>query len=125
MSRAVRIEAFDRRALLSIAAAISVLVTGCGSGVSRGPVNGNGDGPGVDVALRSSGNLGNFLVAGNGRTLYYFGLDRPADATHEAVSNCAANDCLPLWPIFHVASPVLGAGLNAADFGEFVRSDGV
>ena len=31
---------------------------------------------------------------------------------------------MPLWPIFHVDAPTLAAGLNAADFGEFVRADG-
>jgi len=30
-----------------------------------------------------------------------------------------------LWPIFHVSSPALASGLDAADFVEIVRSDGV
>jgi predicted lipoprotein with Yx(FWY)xxD motif len=113
--------------MVLIAAALAVALTmGCGDGAGSSAGNRNdSNNDGVDIALRSSASLGNYLVSGDGRTLYYFGLDLPADATHAAVSNCTGNDCLPLWPIFHVASPVLGAGLNAADFGELVRSDGV
>jgi predicted lipoprotein with Yx(FWY)xxD motif len=115
--------------MVLIAAALAVAAAaGCGGGAGSGAgnPNNNNNNSGVDVTTRSSASLGNYLASGDGRTLYYFGLDLPADGTHVAVSNCTANDnCLPLWPIFHVDSPVLGAGLNAADFGELVRSDGV
>jgi predicted lipoprotein with Yx(FWY)xxD motif len=127
MLREVEVGVISRGAMVLIAAALAVAVTvGCGGGAGSGAGNRNdSNNDGVDIALRSSASLGNYLVSGDGRTLYYFGLDLPADATHAAVSNCTGTDCLPLWPIFHVASPVLGAGLNAADFGELVRSDGV
>ena len=126
MLRAVEVGVVRRRALVSIAAAISV-AAGCGDGTGSAgngnTNNGNGKAS-VDVATRSSASLGSFLVSGDGRTLYYFGLDLPGDTGHSPVSNCTGS-CVPLWPIFHVTSPVLGAGLKAADFGEFVRSDGV
>jgi predicted lipoprotein with Yx(FWY)xxD motif len=127
MLREVEVGVISRGAMVLIAAALAVALTmGCGGGAGSSAGNRNdSNNDGVDIALRSSASLGNYLVSGDGRTLYYFGLDLPADATHAAVSNCTGTDCLPLWPIFHVASPVLGAGLNAADFGELVRSDGV
>ena len=129
MLREVAVGVNGRRFLVSLAAVMSIVAAGCGGGTSGGGGNNNNnnndDNNRVDVGLRSSASLGNYLVSDSGRTLYYFGLDLPADATHKAVSNCAASDCLPLWPIFHVDSPVLGAGLNAADFAEFVREDGV
>ncbi|HET6980742.1 MAG TPA: hypothetical protein VFI53_01305 [Myxococcaceae bacterium] len=124
MSRAVTEKIAIRGALVCIAAAIAIAAGGCGGGTG-GTGNGSGNEPRPDVALGNSASLGKYLVAGDGRTLYYFGLDLPADATHTAVSNCGASDgCLALWPVFHVQAPLLGAGLNAADFGEIVRADG-
>src|SRR5215469_937947 len=127
MLRAVEVGSMSRGAMVSIAAAISVLGAACGGGTGsdgKGSANNGNGGTSVDVSARSSASLGSFLVSGDGRTLYYFGLDLPGDAGHAPVSNCTGS-CVPLWPIFHVTSPVLAAGLNAADFGEFVRSDGV
>jgi len=107
-----------------VAAAVSVLAAACGgSGGGTGNENNNVGGP--DVAVQSSTRLGNHLVSSDGRTLYYFGLDLPGDTGHAPVSNCTGRECLPLWPVFHVDSPTVAAGLNATDFGEFVRSDGV
>jgi predicted lipoprotein with Yx(FWY)xxD motif len=59
----------------------------------------------------------------DGRTLYYFALDIPAAGQRAPVSHCTGG-CLPIWPIFHVDTPVVGTGLNASNFGEFVRADG-
>jgi predicted lipoprotein with Yx(FWY)xxD motif len=106
-----------------VAAAVSVLAVACG-GSEGGARNENNNIAGPDVAVRSSERLGDYLVSSDGRTLYYFGLDLPGDAGRAPVSNCTGS-CLPLWPIFHVDSPTIAAGLNAADFGEFVHSDGV
>jgi predicted lipoprotein with Yx(FWY)xxD motif len=115
-----------RGALVCLAAAFAVLAGGCGAGGSggAGTENNNNNNGGVNVATRSSASLGNYLVSGDGRTLYYFGLDLPAAGEHAPVSNCTGS-CVPLWPIFHLDTPVVASGLNAADFGEFVRSDGV
>jgi len=124
MLPAVEVGVIRRRILVLVAAMISV-AAGCGGMGSDGAGDTNGNGNlGVDVGSRSSATLGSFLVASNGRTLYYFGLDLPGDADHAPVSNCTGT-CVPLWPIFHVEAPTLAAGLNPADFGEFVRSDGV
>ena len=127
MLREVEVGVISRGAMVLIAAALAVaLGAGCGGGTGSGASDGNNNNNNsVDIALRSNASLGNYLVSGDGRTLYYFGLDLPADATHAAVSNCTGNDCLPLWPIFHADSPKLGAGLDAADFAELVRPDGV
>ena len=79
MSRNVETKTAVCGALLTIAAAFAVLAAGCGSGTSNDQ---NNDTPGVSVATRSSASLGNYLVSGDGRTLYYFGLDLPAAAGH-------------------------------------------
>ena len=109
-----------RGAIVCIAAACAALAAGCGSGGAGTESNNPG---GVNVAIRSSASLGSYLVAGDGRTLYYFGLDLPGTGGQPPVSNCTGS-CVPLWPIFHVDAPVLASGLSAADFGELVRSDG-
>ncbi|HWE23368.1 MAG TPA: hypothetical protein VG496_05450 [Myxococcales bacterium] len=74
------------------------------------------------LTLSSNATLGNFLVDGNGRSLYYFGKDFPASASSAAVSNCSGA-CAAAWPIFHAANDVV-QGLNAADVGQITRSDG-
>jgi predicted lipoprotein with Yx(FWY)xxD motif len=108
-----------------VVAAVSVLAAACGgSGSGAGGDNTVGKGP--DVAVRSSARLGNYLVSSDGRTLYYFGLDLPGTEGTAPVSNCTdSGGCVSLWPVFHVDSPTVATGLNSADFGEFVRSDGV
>ena len=117
-----------RWSLLSVAAMIAFAAVGCGDQSAGGSNNGGGNNGGgnntaANLSLASNANLGNYLVSAEGRTLYYFALDIPAAGGQAAVSNCVGG-CLPLWPIFHVDAPVVGAGLNASDFGEIVRSDG-
>jgi len=110
-----------RRTLLSIAM-IALAAAGCG-GDATGAGGGNNN-PVVNVGLSSKANLGSYLVSADGRTLYIFALDVPGTEGHAAVSNCTGG-CLPIWPIFHVDAPVVAAGLNASDFGEILRTDGV
>lgn len=112
-----------RRTLLSLAAMIAFAAAGCGGDASSGGNNGGGNNGAANLALRSSASLGNYLVSADGRTLYYFALDLAGAGAQAPVSNCTGG-CLPIWPIFHVDAPVVGAGLNASDFGEFVRPDG-
>jgi len=125
-----------RRGLLSILAVTAIGVVGCGGGTSAGGnAGGNntggpyGAGPGYggnpagDISTSSKSGIGKYLVTAEGRTLYYFALDVPAVGGQAAVSNCA-DGCLPFWPIFHVDTPSVSGGLNAADFGELVRADG-
>ena len=66
--------------------------------------------------------LGNHLVDGSGRSLYYFAKDVPGDGTHAALSNCNAG-CLPIWPIFNTNS-VVAQGIDATDVGQITRTDG-
>jgi len=122
-----------RHCLLSMIT-IGLIATGCGGGTGGsvgsgggGGYNGGGgtgNGTGTTLSLESKTGIGTYLVSAEGRTLYYFALDVPASAAHAAVSNCTGG-CLPIWPVFHAALPITGPGLNAADFGEFLRSDGV
>lgn len=133
MFRAVEVMGV-RRSLLSIAAMIALVAAGCGGSSSGGGINPGGNNNGgnnnggnnnaANLSLGSSASLGNYLVSGDGRTLYYFALDVPAGSGQAPVSNCTGG-CLPIWPVFHVDAPVVGTGLDAADFGEFVRPDGV
>jgi len=72
--------------------------------------------------------LGSFLTDSNGMTLYLYSKDTPAATGVAAVSNCTtalSATCLTNWPIFHVDSVAVGAGLSAADFSEIMRSDGM
>jgi predicted lipoprotein with Yx(FWY)xxD motif len=131
-----------RRGLLSIVAIATLAVVGCGGGSgggnnsggsgggyntggnNGGPYGGTGGGNGGNtLSLTSKPGFGNYLVSPDGQTLYYFALDVPAGAGQAPVSNCTA-DCLPFWPIFHVDTLAVSAGLTVSDFGEFVRPDG-
>ncbi len=81
------------------------------------------DGTTAAVELSDDPELGRILTDGDGRTLYYFARDLPADGASAAVSNCVGG-CVDLWPIFHADEIEAGADLSASDFGEIVRSDG-
>ena len=76
----------------------------------------------VTLKIATDARLGNHLVDGSGRSLYYFAKDVPAGGAQAAVSNCNA-DCLPVWPIFQTDS-VVAQGINATDVGQITRSDG-
>jgi predicted lipoprotein with Yx(FWY)xxD motif len=117
-----------RKVLLSAVGLAALAVAACGGGIDSG-----GNQPpappappppaAANIKLASTQSLGNFLVAANGRTLYYFGLDLPASGGQPAVSNCTG-PCLPVWPIFHADALNVDAGLSASDFGEITRADG-
>jgi predicted lipoprotein with Yx(FWY)xxD motif len=74
------------------------------------------------MKLATNATLGNYLVDGNGRSLYYYAKDFPAAGSNAAVSNCNGG-CVAVWPIFD-ASSVVVQGINASDVGEITRSDG-
>jgi predicted lipoprotein with Yx(FWY)xxD motif len=97
------------------------LAAACGA---NGGYSGQGSPPAPSATLMvaTDARLGDHLVDGNGRSLYYFAKDLPADGSHAAISNCGAG-CLPIWPIFNPAT-VVAQGINAADVGQIVRSDG-
>jgi predicted lipoprotein with Yx(FWY)xxD motif len=74
------------------------------------------------LQVATDARLGDHLVDGNGRSLYYFARDVPAGGSQEAISNCDAG-CLAVWPIFN-ADPVAAQGITATDVGQITRSDG-
>ena len=61
--------------------------------------------------------LGEFLVDGDGLTLYWTTADSPG------VSNVPDN-LLSVWPVFYVSDIVVPSTLNAGDFSNIMRSDG-
>jgi predicted lipoprotein with Yx(FWY)xxD motif len=73
--------------------------------------------PGLSVQLKTDSHFGSVLADGNGKTLYFFSLDASG-------SSACTGGCISTWPVFYVASPTFGTGLNQADFGVITRSDG-
>jgi len=70
------------------------LLAACSSSDAANPNNpGSGSPPAASASLKlaSSAKFGNYLVDGNGRTLYLFALDLPAGGGNPAVSNCAGS----------------------------------
>jgi predicted lipoprotein with Yx(FWY)xxD motif len=122
MFRGIAVQVMDiRRALAWMAAIAAIAAAGCGSGGGGG--NQPPLGQATNIGLSSSASLGNYLVSSDGRTLYYFGFDFPAGGGQPPVSNCTGG-CVALWPVFHVDTPDVAAGLSASDFGEITRTDG-
>jgi predicted lipoprotein with Yx(FWY)xxD motif len=117
--------AWRRWMWMSVGVVASLVAVACGGTSGNGAAGNPTPAPsGTSVQLASSQNLGEFLVAANGRTLYFFGLDTAADASHAAVSNCLGA-CVGVWPVLDIGtSPNVGQGLTASDFGEFTRQDG-
>ena len=72
----------------------------------------------ASISVASDPNLGQFLVDGNGMTLYIFTKDNPDQ------SNCDAS-CLSKWPpLLTDGNPVLGAGVDASMIGSANLADG-
>ncbi|TMA91869.1 MAG: hypothetical protein E6J65_08525 [Deltaproteobacteria bacterium] len=96
-----------------------------GGGGNNNPPSGGPPPAGAPtMKIATSATLGNYLVDGNGRSLYYYAKDFPAAGSNAAVSNCTgAGGCLALWPVFD-ASSVVVQGINASDVGEITRADG-
>ena len=70
-----------------------------------------------EVKTQNSTTLGDFLVDGNGMTLYIFS----DDVTGQ--SECFGG-CLSAWPLYYAPDLKPAAGLNASDFGTITRTDG-
>jgi predicted lipoprotein with Yx(FWY)xxD motif len=69
----------------------------------------------VNVSTKSD--LGNYLVDGTGKTLYYF--------TRDIVGKSNATSAIiMIWPIFNATSIMVPLSLNTADFGTITRDDG-
>lgn len=71
-----------------------------------------------DVTIATDPGFGNYLVDGQGNSLYLFTNDSAN------LSNCAG-DCLANWPAFYAENPAVPSALNPADFGVVTRADGV
>jgi predicted lipoprotein with Yx(FWY)xxD motif len=91
-----------------------------GADASAGAAGAAG-GQAANLDLQTHPTLGS-IITGNGKSLYFYGRDLPAEATNLPVSHCV-DSCLTAYPAFY-AAPNVGSGLNAADFGSFQRSDG-
>ena len=72
-----------------------------------------------DVKLTSDPVLGQVLTDDTGNTLYFFTKDS------EPNNSSCMGGCLSNWPVFHASNLSVGMGLDAADFEEFERADGV
>lgn len=68
------------------------------------------------VTLNTNSTLGDILVDGNGKTLYFFTKDVNGQ------SACTGG-CLTDWPVYYAPNLVPGTGIDAADFGTITRSD--
>jgi predicted lipoprotein with Yx(FWY)xxD motif len=75
--------------------------------------------PAYTVMISTSADkaIGNYLVDGLGRSLYWF--------TKDSVDTSACSgDCIKNWPAFSASSLVVPSALNAADFSSITRADG-
>ena len=72
----------------------------------------------VDVSLAAGPGPGAYLVDSEGQTLYMF-----ANDTRGAQASRCEGACVTDWPIFDRIGPTVGGGLDADDFGRFLRSD--
>jgi len=70
-----------------------------------------------DIQLVQHPTLGNILADETGLTLYFFSEDVAGDAT-------CTDGCLANWPVFYVANPEVGNGVDKARFGVITRTDG-
>lgn len=70
-----------------------------------------------DIQLVQHSTYGTILADEQGLTLYFFS----EDVTGE--SKCAGG-CLANWPVFYVANPSYGAGVESDRFGVITRADG-
>ena len=70
-----------------------------------------------NVTLGTDGTLGEYLVDGNGKTLYVFAKDVNGQ------SQCTGG-CLTDWPVYNATDVQPGPGIDAADFASITRSDG-
>ncbi len=70
------------------------------------------------INVSSKTGIGNYLVNGNGMTLYYFAKDVNGQSN-------ATGAILQTWPIFNATSISVPSTLSTSDFGSITRSDGL
>ncbi len=108
--------------------ALLAVLAACGGGAGGGysaPAQSSTPPPAssATLAVATDARLGNHLVDGNGRSLYYYAKDVPAGGSQAAVSNCNDAGCLSIWPIFG-ADNVAAQGIDATSVAQITRSDG-
>ena len=94
---------------------LTILSTGC-----KKKLNDNAPAPAKEIQLRSNATLGDILVDGGGRTLYFFSNDAKGQ-------NSCTGGCEPVWPVFNtdnLTSEKLGDGLDLADFSSVTTTSG-
>ncbi len=69
------------------------------------------------IMTAQNADLGNYLVDGQGRTLYYFTKDAPGVSS--TTGKVAAN-----WPAFYAGEIIVPSNLDSSDFGTITRADG-
>jgi predicted lipoprotein with Yx(FWY)xxD motif len=72
-----------------------------------------------DTIKKAESAFGAVLVDGQGRTLYFFTIDRRASGT----SSCDAA-CTAIWPVFYTDTLSVSSPLNPSDFASITRVDG-
>jgi predicted lipoprotein with Yx(FWY)xxD motif len=102
--------------------ALTAAACGAGGGYGGSGSTDYGTGQSATLMVATDARLGDHLVDGSGRSLYYFAKDVPGGGTQAAVSNCDAA-CLAIWPIFG-ADTVDAQGINAADVGQITGTNG-
>ena len=73
--------------------------------------------PAYTVMVSTSATLGNYLVDGVGRTLYWYTRDTPGQSV------CDGN-CIKNWPAFYAATVSAPSAMVATDFATITRADG-
>ncbi|MFL5870585.1 MAG: hypothetical protein ACJ75R_05850 [Solirubrobacterales bacterium] len=101
----------------------SLALVACGSNdsssTSTAAPSAAASGSGTAVALGSGGDLGQILVAGDGRTLYLFEKDDEGDESY------CSGECAKDWPPYTTkGAPAAGDGVDASQLTTFKRDDG-
>jgi predicted lipoprotein with Yx(FWY)xxD motif len=73
--------------------------------------------PAYTVMIGTNKAVGNYIVDGDGKSLYWYTKDSPG------MSACTGG-CIQAWPAFSPDSLVIPSALNAADFSTITRDDG-
>jgi predicted lipoprotein with Yx(FWY)xxD motif len=74
--------------------------------------------PAYTVMIATNDKLGNYLVDGNGNSLYYFKKDSPGKSACEG-------QCIKNWPAFTADRVIAPSSLDPSDFSTITRADGM
>lgn len=104
-------------------AAIAMVLAGCGSGSSgyggsSNPTGSSSSGGGQETISTTSGGMGTYLTADNGRAIYLW------EGDHSNASSCSSA-CASVWPpVTTEGAPKATGSAVASDLGTIRRSDG-